>query len=288
MFGYLRDNKGFTIALLVFIGILIFGFVVPNFLVDPFQPITSPWGTRILEPPSEILLLGTNDFGHDIFSQLATATRNSLIIGIITAIIVVTIALVIGSVAAYKGGVIDEFLMLITNIVIVFPVYPVLLILAASISSSQRTLVLVAGIIAITNWPWVARAIRSQVLTLKQREFVNLSRVSGMHDIKIAATEVLPNMFAYISLLLAIVIGISIVAEAGISMIGLGPPYGRSESLTLGVMLYWVTQNEAIRSNSGYYWLFYPPGIILTMFLVILYVIHGNLDEIFNPRLKRR
>lgn len=288
MFGYLRNNKGFALALLIFLGIISFGFIAPWFLVDPFEPMKTPWGTRILEPPSETLLLGTNDFGHDIFSQLATATRNSLTVGIITAIIVLTIALAIGSVAAYKGGLVDEFLMLITNVIIVFPVYPVLLILAASLESKERTITLVAGIIAVTTWPWVARAIRSQVLTLKQREFVNLARVSGMHDIKIAVTEVLPNMFAYISLLLAIVIGIAIVAEAGISMIGLGPPYGKSESLTLGVMLYWVTQNEAIRSNSGYYWLFYPPGILLTMFLVILYVIHGNLDEIFNPRLKRQ
>ena len=313
MFGFLRRHQGFTIALCIFFLILFFGFFFPEFRVglfyyktdystfgfdlipdlfiefpgfvgDPFAGNFDQWGTRLIfESPSEYLLLGTDDYGRDVFSQLAHATQNSLLIGITTSIIVITMAIAIGSIAAYKGGIIDEFLMLITNIVIVFPVYPVLLILAASIRPQDRDLTLIAIILSVTTWPWVARAIRSQVMTLRERDFVNLARVSGMSDIRIAAVEVLPNMFAYLGLLLAIVTGGAIVAEAGISMLGLGPP--SPPYITLGSMLYWVVQNESIRSEM--YWLYYPPGIILTAFLVILYILHSNLDEIFNPRLKR-
>ena len=313
MFGFLRRHQGFTIALCIFFLILFFAFFFPEFKLglfyykseyttfglvlfpqlfiefpgfigDPFVGHFDQWGSRLIfEPPSEYLLLGTDDYGRDVFSQLAHATRNSFLIGITTSIIVISVAVVIGSIAAYKGGIVDEFLMLITNIVIVFPVYPVLLILAASIKPQDRDLTLIALILAVTTWPWVARAIRSQVMTLRERDFVNLARVSGISDLKIAATEVLPNMFAYLVLLLAIVTGGAIVAEAGISMLGLGPP--SPPYITLGSMLYWVVQNESIRSEM--YWLYYPPGIILTVFLVILYVLHSNLDEIFNPRLKR-
>ncbi|MHA2243839.1 MAG: ABC transporter permease [Candidatus Hodarchaeales archaeon] len=284
MLGYLRRHQGFTIALTIFFLILIFGFIGPLFVTDPFGAQFDQWGTRmIFEPPSEYLLLGTDDYGRDVFSQLTHATQNSLLIGIITSVIVITVAIMIGSIAAYKGGLLDEFLMLVTNIVIVFPVYPVLLILAASIRPQDRDLTLIAIILAVTTWPWVARAIRAQVMTLRERDFVNLARVSGMSDLKIAAAEVLPNMFAYLGLLFAIVTGGAIVAEAGISMLGLGPP--SPPYITLGSMLYWVVQNESIRSDM--YWLYFPPGIILTTFLVILYILHSNLDEIFNPRLKR-
>ncbi|MFX0016250.1 MAG: ABC transporter permease [Promethearchaeota archaeon] len=285
MFNYLRTHQGFTVTLIIFFGIVIFGFIGPFFTVNPYEGQFDKWGTRmIFKPPSQYLLLGTDDYGRDVFAQLAHATQNSLIVGITTGIIVIIIAIAIGSIAAYKGGFIDELLMLITNIVIVFPVYPVLLILAASIPTEDRSLFLVSMILAVTAWPWVARAIRSQVLSLREREFVNLARVSGMSDIKIAAVEVLPNMFAYLGLLLAIVTGGAIVAEAGISLLGLGPD--PRLYVTLGSMLYWVVQNESIRSEM--YWLYYPPGIILTSFLVILYVLHNNLDEIFNPRLKRQ
>ncbi|UCG01828.1 MAG: ABC transporter permease [Candidatus Heimdallarchaeota archaeon] len=339
MFGYLRRHQGFTIAIIVFFSILIFGFIFPGFRIgllyyetdvflfdflgfipmicylineliqfifpfveipiikmkfelfnfpgivgDPFIGQFDQWGTRLIfRPPSEYLLLGTDDYGRDLFAQLAHATQNSLLIGVTTSIIVVTVAVIIGSLAAYKGGILDEFLMLITNIVIVFPIYPVLLILAASIRPQDRDLGLIAVILAVTTWPWVARAIRAQVMTLRERDFVDLARVSGMSDMRIAAVEVLPNMFAYLGLLFAIVTGGAIVAEAGISMLGLGPP--SPPYITLGSMLYWVIQNESIRSEM--YWAYFPPGIVLTAFLVILYILHSNLDEIFNPRLKR-
>jgi ABC-type dipeptide/oligopeptide/nickel transport system permease subunit len=176
---------------------------------------------QIRNSPSIQLPLGTDDYANDVFAQLAHGTRNSLQVGFITGIVVTIIAVSVGSIAGYKGGYLDEFTQLIINIAIVFPVFPLLIILAGFIE--DRSLIIVALIIALVNWPWASRSVRSQILSLKERDFVRLARVTGMGDIKIAVVELLPNMMAYILLLTAILTGVGIIAEAGISMIGLGP-----------------------------------------------------------------
>jgi peptide/nickel transport system permease protein len=236
---------------------------------------------QIRKPPSLQLPLGTDDYANDVFAQLAHGTRNSLQIGFITGILVTFVAVCVGSIAGYKGGYLDEFTQLIINIAIVFPVFPLLIILASFIE--ERSLIIVALIIALVNWPWASRSVRSQILSLKERDFVRLARVTGMGDIKIAIVELLPNMMAYILLLTAILTGVGIIAEAGISMIGLGPD--PKVYTTLGTMLYWTIANETIRS--GFWWLYLPPGVVLTTFFVLLYVMQANIDEIFNPRLRK-
>ncbi|MFX1282992.1 MAG: ABC transporter permease [Promethearchaeota archaeon] len=283
MLDLIKQNRVFAFAIASFILIIGFGFIVPYFTRDPLDPILDRFGTRVIfRPPSPNYILGTDDWGRDVFAQLAHATRNSLEIGFVTGIMVAIIGVTIGTAAGYLGGWIDEILMFLTNVVLVFPVFPMLLVLSAHLE--ERSMFMVAAILAITGWPWVARALRAQVLSLKEREFVNLSRVSGMSNIRIALAEILPNMLAYIGLVIAIVTGGAIVAEAGISMLGLGP--NPLVNPTLGGMLYWVIQNESIRSN--YYWLYFPPGIILTYFFVDLYILHRHMDELFNPRLRRR
>ena len=236
---------------------------------------------QVLSPPTPSLPLGTDEYAHDMFAQLANATRNSLIVGFFAGIIATLVSITIGSIAGYVGGFTDDSSQLIVNIMMVFPIYPLLIILAGFVE--ERSLVLVAGIIAIILWPWAARAIRSQILSLKERDFVRLAKISGKRGVNIAIKELLPNMAAYLLLVLAIQIGAGIAAEAGISMIGFGPD--PQVHITLGTMLYWVLYGESIRS--GFWWLYLPPGIILTVLFVILYVLQANLDEIFNPRLRK-
>jgi len=235
---------------------------------------------QIHRPPSLSLPLGTDEFGYDAFAQLASATRNSLLVGILAGIIATLIAIILGSVAGYLGGFTDDFSQLIVNIMMVFPVFPLLIIIAGFVES--RSLFLVGGIIAAISWPWATRSIRSQILSLKERDFVRLAKITAKPGYKIAITELLPNMMAYIILIFAIQIGGAIAGEAGISMIGFGPD--PRKHITLGTMLYWVLYGESIRS--GFWWLYLPPGVILTLFFVILYVFQSNLDEIFNPRLR--
>jgi len=185
---------------------------------------------------------------------------------------------VTGGIAAYKGGLIDELAMLITNIVLVFPVLPALLVLSAFLE--ERSLNLIILIISLISWPWAARAIRSQVLSLKEREFVSLAKISGTNDVKIASLEILPHLLSYIALVFAISIGAAILTEAGISVVGLGP----ENTVTLGILLQNAIAFESIRL--GYWWIFVTPGILLTAFMFALYLIQTNMDAVFNPRLR--
>ncbi|MFX0125759.1 MAG: ABC transporter permease [Candidatus Hodarchaeota archaeon] len=279
-----RRNWAFNIAIVGVLAIIAFGFVAPMFTRDPFDFFQKDKNGKILifSSPSLDYPLGTDDYARDVFAQLAHATRNSLFIGFLTGIIVVIIGIGIGSMAGFLGGWYDDLLMLFTNIFMVFPVFPVLIILAAYVE--ERSIYLVIMIIAIVSWPWVARATRSQVLSLRERDFINLARVSGMKNLKIAAVEVLPNMLAYIGLIMAVVTAGAMIAETGISLMGFGPD--PLKYITLGEMLNRAYWNESLRS--GFWWTYFPPGVILTSFFVFLFIIHRNLDELFNPRLKRR
>ena len=158
---------------------------------------------------------------------------------------------------------------------------PLLLIVAAL--TEQRSLFLVGLMIAAFSWPWAARSIRSQVFSLKEREFINVARLSGMKDITTVVTEVLPNMLAYIMMVFVLLAGGGMIAEAGISMLGVGP----SNSVTLGQMLFHAMNETVTPYWWGVWWWFIPPGIVLTFFLSAVFVMHAGMNELFNPRLRR-
>lgn len=281
MWDLIIKNKILMATIGIFLLLIMFGVIGPLITRDPLQMNKDEDGHLLIrQTPSLEFLLGTDDYAMDVFAQLAHGLRNSLIVGFLAGSTIVILSVSIGTIGGYKGGYIDELMQLIINVAIVFPVLPSLIVLSAFLE--ERSIYLVALIIAIVSWPWAARAIRSQVLSLKERDFVDLARVSGTNEVKIAFFEILPNMLAYIMLIYAIATGGAIIAEAGISMIGFGPD--PKEYITLGTMLYWTIQNETIRS--GFWWLYFPPGLILTVFFVLLYVMQANMDEILNPRLR--
>ena len=191
------------------------------------------------------------------------------------------IAVLFGALGAYKGGLADEISSFVTNVIIVFPMIPLLLIVSAV--TQQRSLLLVGLLIALFSWPWAARSIRSQVFSLKEREFINVARLSGMKDLTTVVTEVLPNMLAYIMMVFVLLAGGGMLAEAGISMLGVGP----SNSVTLGQMLFHAMNETITPYWWGVWWWFIPPGIVLTLFLSAVFVMHAGMDELFNPRLRR-
>jgi len=238
------------------------------------------WGL----PPNKEYILGTTCFGEDVFAQLCMGIRNSLFVGVLAGALGTFIAILFGALGPYKGGLADEISNFVTNIVIVFPVIPMLLFLAFILE--ERSLFLVGLLVAVTSWPWAARSIRSQVLSLKEREFVNLARMSGMKDRTTVITEVLPNMLAYIIMVFVLLAGGAILAEAGISILGVGPD--RSSCVTLGNMLYSATQYyHGFPHWSSVWWWFIPPGLALTAVLSGIFVMHAGMDELFNPRLRK-
>jgi peptide/nickel transport system permease protein len=279
MLELLMRSRKFVIGASVVLAIVLFGIVAPIFLRDPLEPHPFQAG----EPPSSEFLLGTGDLGEDMFAQLATGTRNSLMIGAIAGGIATLIAILVGSLGPYKGGLFDEASNAFTNVVMVFPMLP-LLILLAFILENKSTF-FVAGLIGITSWPWAARSIRSQVLTLKERGYIDVARMSGMKDRKIVLSEILPNMLAYIVVVFVVSLSIAVLTEAGLSMIGLGPDV--HSTVTLGTMLGFIgTGSTQAALPWNLWWMFIPPGLILTVFLLAVFIMHSGMDEVFNPRLR--
>lgn len=261
---------GFTVILLIvlmaLIGPLIYQ-VNPGTLFSPNIP------------PSEEHPLGTDVRGADVLAQLFEGTKNSLYIGVIAALIAITIGLVIGSIAGFKGGLIDSALMLVTDTVLLIPTILLLMFIASLIQ--VRSFLIVAIIIGVTSWQWFAKAVRSYILSLKQREYIYMSRIAGLSDLRIIIEDIFPNLTAYTLTIFAQVMGHAIASEAGLSMLGVGTTQGT----TLGILLFWAQQWGAI--TLGYWWSYIPPGaIIVAIYTAALLMVTG-LDEYLNPRLRK-
>ncbi len=241
--------------------------------LDPTANIGIPYS-----PPSSRHWLGTNSFGQDVFMQLVFGLRSSLLIGIIGGGLATLIGLVIGFVSGYSGGMMDELLMMLTNIMLVIPTMAVLIIIAAYLP--YRGVLIESIIIGLTGWPWTARAVRSETLSLKSRDFVHLARISAVKPLRIIFGEIAPNMLSYVFMVFILQFGGSILAAVGLDFIGLGPTRGTS----LGLMLQQAVLWNAIQL--GMWWWIIPPGAIITAIVAALYTVNTGLDEAFNPKLR--
>ncbi len=241
--------------------------------LDPTENIGIPYS-----PPSSRHWLGTNTFGQDIFLQLVYGLRSSLLIGLVGGGIATFIGLTLGFVAGYAGGMVDELLMMITNVMLVIPTIAILIIIAAYLP--YRGVVIESIIIGLTSWPWTARAVRSETLSLKAREFVHLARISGVRPLKIVFLEIAPNMLSYVFMVFILQFGGAILAAIGLDFIGLGPTRG----VSLGTMLQQAVLWNAIQL--GMWWWVIPPGAVITALVAALFIVNTGLDEAFNPRLR--
>jgi len=230
------------------------------------------------QPPSVEFPLGTDSWGRDLLALLLAGTKNSFRIGVTAALIALTIGVVIGVTAGFKGGIIDSALMLVTDVVLVLPSILLMMLIAAYFR--ERNPLYVSIIIGVTGWPWVARAIRSQMMSLKSREFMYLSKMAGIRDMRIIVEDLLPNMASYIVMAFVLLMSGAMIAEAGLSMIGLGVTKG----VSLGIILYWAQILESVRR--GMWWWFGPPGAVLVSLAASLLLMSTALDEYFSPRLK--
>jgi peptide/nickel transport system permease protein len=269
----LAKNRTFQLCLGVVLLIVAVGVVGPYLTLNPNKSTGSRY-----EPPSSAHILGCDVFGQDVLAQLVTGIRNSLMVGFLAGLIGLLIAFAVGGFSAYIGGLTDETVNTFTNVFLILPVIPILIILSASLK--QRSLYTVAGFIGLILWAGSARALRSQVLSLKERNFVNLARISGKGRTSIIFKEIFPNMLSYVFISFCGMFGGAIMAEAGISLIGLGP----TTVATLGSMLYWSIQTQCI--YIGVWWWFVPPGIVLISFTGALLAIGSVIDDVLNPKLR--
>ena len=224
-------------------------------------------------------ILGTDKLGKDVYAQLVYGLRTSLWVAVLAAIIGTILGITIGFVAGYKGGLTDELLMMFVNIMLVIPSIVLLILVAAYLEA--RSPEIQALIIGLTGWPWVARAVRSQTLSLKNREFVNLARLAGLGDLRIIFEEIMPNMISYIFMVGILQFSGAILASATLDFIGLGPTTAGS----LGTILQKAIAHNALQF--GWWWWFIPPGLIITLIITALFFINLGMEEVFNPRLRR-
>lgn len=266
--------KKLDISLAIFIGIMLTGMLGPLiYTVDPLAVVGPPE-----EPPSDRFPLGTNSWGRDLLARLLSGIQSSIYIGVTAALIALAIGVAIGVVSGFKGGLTDSSLMLVTDVDLVLPSILIMMLVAAYLR--ERNPFFVSIIIGVTSWGWVARAMRSQMMSLKSREFMYMSRMAGLGDMRIILEDLLPNMASYTFMAFVLLMSGAMIAEAGLSMIGLGLTKG----VSLGIILYWAQILEAVRR--GLWWWFIPPGVCLVALAASLLLLSTALDEYFSPRLK--
>ena len=248
----LRHNPRFVLSLSLLVAVIAFAVIGP-FLPGRSDPFKTVGG--LYNAPSAKLLLGTDNFGHDVFTQLMYGIRTSLVIGLGAGLIATLIGVVIGTVAGFRGGLLEEALMGFTNVIIPIPQFLILILLSYAMSS--RSAFTMAVVIGLTSWPWTARAVRAQASSLRTREHVDIARLSGAGTGRLIAFEVVPYMLSYVSMAFVLQLANAILAEAGLSLLGLG----LQNSISLGIMLYWALLWESVRN--GAWWAFVPPTLLL-------------------------
>jgi peptide/nickel transport system permease protein len=229
-----------------------------------------------------VLPLGTDNFGRDVLTELIRATGVSLQIGFVAGIIATLIGLTLGLLAGYIGGLVDDLIMFITNLFTVIPGFVLLILISFSIGQEQRGAFTVAMVIGFTSWVWTARAVRSQVVSLRNRDHVNLSKLSGHSIVHIILTDILPYIASYVVMALILQISSGILAEAGLSILGLGPR--TTEVPTLGLMMNWAMIYQA--HILGKWWAYFPVLVTIAMITFSMNLMNTSLDQVFNPALR--
>jgi peptide/nickel transport system permease protein len=230
------------------------------------------------QPPSAEHWLGTTGQGQDVFSQVIWGTRVSLGVGFASALAMMLIGTILGMVAGYFGGIVDDALSLFINVFLIIPSVPLAVVLAAYLPQGPLTITLV---LAITGWAWNARVLRAQTLCLREKDFVAAALVSGERKWRIIFSELLPNTF---SLIVSGFIGATIFAiatEVGLEFLGLG---NISTVVSWGTILYWSQNNAGL--VTGAWWTIVPPGLCVALVGCALTLLNSALDEVTNPRLR--
>src|SRR3990172_8352259 len=226
-----------------------------------------------------VLPLGTDNFGRDVLTELVAATRVSLQIGFVAGIIATLIGLTLGLLAGYIGGLVDDVIMFITNLFTVIPGFVLLILISFSIGQQQRGALTVAVVIGFTSWVWTARAVRAQVISQRNRDHVNLSKLSGHSLVHIIAADILPYIASYVVMALILQISSGILAEAGLSILGLGPR--TTEVPTLGLMMNWAMIYQA--QILGKWWAYFPVLVTIALVSFSMNLINTGLEQVFNP-----
>ncbi len=233
---------------------------------------------NLMAPPSSAHLLGTNQGGQDVFSQLVVGTRDSVFWSFVTGLLVIAIAVTVGLVAGYFGGLVDDILSLVTNVFLVIPSFPLAIV---AVEYFNRSTLTIAVIVALTNWPWGARVLRSQTLSMRSREFVTAARANGESTWRIIFFEIFPNQLSIVAASFITTTIQVLLAVAGLQFLG----FGDSQTVSWGTMLYEAYIGSAL--FRGAWWWFAPPGLCIVLLGSGLALLNFGIDELADPRLRQ-
>ncbi len=246
------------------------------------SPICHP-NNPALSPPTREFPFGTDSEGRSILSLVIWGTRISLIVGLAATVVTVVIGTSIGLIAGYFGKWRETFLMRLTDFFLVIPFLPLAIVLSVILTPSLYTVIIVIG---ITSWPSTARVIRAQVLSLKERTYIERARGLGASSWHLVTRHILPNVGPLIFANTILIVAVAILTESTLSFLGLGP-----NPITCGCISWGTILEEAFgqgASFAGYWWWIVPPGISIVLLVLSFTMIGYALDDILNPKLRAR
>ena len=253
-------------------------------ILAAFPSVFSPYNPTVIGgvsgfmSPSWAHLLGTDDAGHDVLSEVIWGARGSLLIGFFATFIAILIGALVGLLSGFYGGLKGEFLMRVTDIFLVLPALPLMIVLAAVLAPSLWNVALVIG---VTGWTGTARIVRSAVISLRERTYVYRARAVGCTDRRIVLQHILPDVVPLIFANAVIVAAFAVASEAFLSFLGLGD----LSTISWGSMLYFAFNMGAF--TVGAYWYFLPPGLLIVATILAFTGVGYGLDEVLNPRLRK-
>ncbi len=276
---YLRRNKSLVLGLAIVLALTLFT-VIGSLTIDT-EKRAYPLAVKPKQPPSAEYPLGTDFFGRDLLAVMVRGIWQTAVIGLIAGAIGTGVGVILGFLSAYYGGAVDTLIRAITEVLLPIPAFLILVIIAGSIDRKSVTIYTMAIIVSLLAWMGPTRVMRAQVLSLKERLFVNVARLSGMSNLEIVFKEILPNMLPFI--LASFVSGVfaGIFASFGLSVLGLGP---LREPLIGNTI--WFAQQQAAFFNGWWWWPLWP-SLALVLIFVSLTLINVGLDELANPRVRR-
>jgi peptide/nickel transport system permease protein len=265
------------------VGAVILGFFVLAAiigpLVTPYDPsYQNPSPALSMAAPSAAHLLGTTQTGQDVLSQLLIGIRLTLELAVIVGVVATALSVIVGVAAAFLGGIWDELLSLVSNVFLVIPSLPLLIILLGYLP--QKGQLATIAVLSVLGWPWGARVIRAQTLAIRNRDFISAARETGEKTWRILAFEIVPNEVSLIAASFVNTVLYAVGASVALAFIGLAD----LNSWSLGTILYWAEGQQALQL--GAWWWFVPPGLAVALMGSGLVLLNTGIDELGNPRLR--
>ena len=259
--------------LALFVAVAIFGA-----WIAPFDPSATIPTQALPVGPSASHLLGTTATGQDVLSQLLVGTRSTVVLALLTGLIATSLSVLVGVCAGFLGGVADEVLSLLTNVFLVLPALPLLVVILGYLPHSGE--LPTAVVLSALGWPWGARVIRAQTLSLRNRDYVSAAREVGEPHWRIILCEILPNEVGLIAASFVGIVLYAILTSVALAFIGVAD----LSHWSLGSMLYWAQNGNAIQLSA--WWWYVPPGVCVALLGTSLVLLNFGLDELGNPRLR--